>query len=227
MKYLIKIIFFLIYQFLYSDETLEYTVSFRNINVGEAILEFKDNVDSSYYNIKSNIKSNRYISYIYNLNDHVDLLVNQIDFSTKSVMKKINQGAYKRNHIAEIINDTLFYNDNKIFVSKSIYDPISLIYYLRDQSISLNEFIDVTVFDIDVIRNIRLTLNKIEKIKVPYGEFECNTFTPLAIDGSPLFKNNGLMTVWISKDTLKIPLQISQKTNLGNMMLKLRNRKSN
>ena len=32
------------------------------------------------------------------------------------------------------------------------------------QQISLNEFIDVTVFDIDVIRNIRLTLARLETI---------------------------------------------------------------
>ena len=226
MNYLIKIIFLISYQFLYSNEILEYSVSFRNINVGEAILEFRENVDSSYHNIKSNIKSNKYISYLYNLNDYVDLFVNTADFSTKKVIKNINQGTYKRNHVAEINNDTLIYNGNKLFTSKSIYDPIALVYYLRNQSISLNEFIDVTVFDIDVIRNVRLALKELEVVKVPFGEFKCKVYKPSSIDGSPLFKNNGLMTVWVSNDALKIPLQISQKTNLGDMVLKLKNRKS-
>ena len=225
---MIKIVILLICQsLLYSDERLEYSVSFRNINVGGAILEFKENIDSSYYHIKSNVKSNKYISYLYNLNDHVDLFVNTIDFSTKRVIKNINQGTYKRKHRAEIINDSLIYNGNKLFMPESIYDPISLVYYLRNQSILLNQFIDVKVFDIDIVRDIRLTLDKVEVVKVPYGKFECNTFTPSSTDGSELFKNNGLMTVWISNDTLKIPLQISQKTNLGNMVLKLKNRNSN
>ena len=38
----------------------------------------------------------------------------------------------------------------------------------------------------------------------------------------PLFKNNGVMRIWISDDSLHLPIKIEQNTNIGTMVMKLK-----
>ena len=228
MKYLINSIILVLFIFLYAEEKLNYSVSFRGMSVGNAelIINKSTNRDSS-YNIKSNIKSNKYISYIYDLNDKVDIWVNSNDFSLINATKNIKEGSYKRNYYAEVVNDSIIFDGNKKETNGRLYDPISIIYLLRDKNIALHESFNITTFDINIIRPVKLTLTNIEKIEVPYGKFKCNVFTPSSIDDSPLFKADGLMTVWLSNDSLKLPIKISQETNMGNMTMKLINRTIN
>ena len=79
----------------------------------------------------------------------------------------------------------------------------------------------------DIIREIKITLTNIEKINVPYGEFDCSVYKPSSIDESPLFRDDGLMTIWLSNDSLKLPIQIKQKTNFGTMTMKMADRTTN
>ena len=37
-----------------------------------------------------------------------------------------------------------------------------------------------------------------------------------------LLKNNGEMRVWLSDDNLKLPVKIEMKTNIGNLIMKLK-----
>ena len=228
MKYLTNSITLLLLISIYANEKLNYSVSFRGMNVGTAELMIDEKgTNSVSYNIKSQIKSNKYISYIYDLNDKVNIWVNANDFSLIKVEKNIKEGAYRRDYYAEIINDTIIFNTDRIKINGPLYDPISIIYLLRNKNIELNEAFNITTFDINVIRPVKLTLTNIEKVEVPYGEFSCNVFRPSSIDGSPLFKADGLMTVWLSNDSLKLPIKISQKTNLGDMTMKLIGRVEN
>jgi len=228
MKYLTNSITLLLLISIYANEKLNYSVSFRGMNVGTAELMIDEKgTNSVSYNIKSQIKSNKYISYIYDLNDKVNIWVNANDFSLIKVEKNIKEGTYRRDYYAEIINDTIIFNTDRIKINGPLYDPISIIYLLRNKNIKLNEAFNITTFDINVIRPVKLTLTNIEKVEVPYGEFSCNVFRPSSIDGSPLFKADGLMTVWLSNDSLKLPIKISQETNLGDMTMKLIGRVEN
>tara|TARA_B100000029_G_scaffold424007_1_gene431514 strand:+ start:137 stop:823 length:687 start_codon:yes stop_codon:yes gene_type:complete len=228
MKYLTNSITLLLLISIYANEKLNYSVSFRGMNVGTAELMIDEKgTNSVSYNIKSQIKSNKYISYIYDLNDKVNIWVNANDFSLIKVEKNIKEGTYRRDYYAEIINDTIIFNTDRIKINGPLYDPISIIYLLRNKNIELNEAFNITTFDINVIRPVKLTLTNIEKVEVPYGEFSCNVFRPSSIDGSPLFKADGLMTVWLSNDSLKLPIKISQETNLGDMTMKLIGRVEN
>ena len=62
-----------------------------------------------------------------------------------------------------------------------------------------------------------------ETIKVPAGTFNCFKIEPVSGDGKPLLKNNGVMRVWLSDDSLHLPIKIEQNTNIGTMVMKLKN----
>ena len=61
-----------------------------------------------------------------------------------------------------------------------------------------------------------------ETIRVSAGTFNCLKVEPISPDGKPLLKNNGEMRVWLSDDNLKLPVKIEMKTNIGNMIMKLK-----
>ena len=61
-----------------------------------------------------------------------------------------------------------------------------------------------------------------ETIRGSVGTFNCLKIEPISPDGKPLLKNNGEMRVWLSDDSLKLPVKIEQKTNIGTLVMKLK-----
>ena len=61
-----------------------------------------------------------------------------------------------------------------------------------------------------------------ETIKVPAGTFNCYKIEPVSGNVKPLLKNNGEMRVWLSEDSLHIPIKIEQNTTIGTMVMKLK-----
>ena len=61
-----------------------------------------------------------------------------------------------------------------------------------------------------------------ETVRVSAGTFNCLKVEPVSGDGNPLLKNDGQMRVWLSDDSLKLPVKIEQKTNIGTMVMKLK-----
>ena len=44
---------------------------------------------------------------------------------------------------------------------------------------------------------------------------------PVSSNNKDLFKNSGQMRIWLTKDSLKIPIKIEQKLRFGTITLKL------
>ena len=68
-------------------------------------------------------------------------------------------------------------------------------------------------------------ITKVEEIVVSAGAFNCLKIEPVSSDDKPLLKNNGEMRVWLSNDNIKLPVKIELKTNIGTMVMKLKERK--
>ena len=78
------------------------------------------------------------------------------------------------------------------------------------------------ILGIDEILSLVTEVKNIEEIKVPAGKYKCIKVVPRSNNGENIFKENGYMTAWFSNDDRKIPIKIELKTNIGNMVLKLK-----
>ena len=67
-----------------------------------------------------------------------------------------------------------------------------------------------------------MNVTALETVQVAAGTFNCLKVEPVSGDGKPLLKNNGQMRVWLSIDSLKLPIKIEQETNIGHMVMKLK-----
>ena len=61
-----------------------------------------------------------------------------------------------------------------------------------------------------------------ETVKVPAGKYNCIKVVPYSNTSKNIFKENGYMTAWLTNDEQKIPVKIELKTNIGDLVLKLK-----
>ena len=139
--------------------------------------------------------------------------------TVKSVNLKLTSSPNKSGTINTIWNDKTFK------LAKPVYDPIAFIYYLRSQDLSLGDSFKFLSAGSGKVKEVIVNITKVENIKVSAGVFNCLKIEPVSSDGKPLLKNNGEMRVWLSNDKERLPVKIELKTNIGTMVMKLKERK--
>ena len=133
------------------------------------------------------------------------------------------EGNWKQNYTAEIdSNRNIISKEQLIQNDKLLFDPISIIYSLRNKILRSTDKHEYYILGDNVIKSLTAEVMNKEKIKVPSGIYNCIKVIPYSNDEKNIFKENGYMTVWFSNDKKKIPVKIELKTNIGNLVLKLK-----
>ena len=208
------------------DETLNYSISFRNIPAGEAQIDFyADTLNgSSVIHLKSLIKTNSFIDNFYIVRDEIDAWLDLNDLSLKKIIKKTHQGKYKKHSNTLILGDSLaLYNGSTIKISNKVYDPISIIYYIRKNNLELINNDSLLCYENGKVRKLLFDVVEKKLIDVKFlGKIECIKIVPRSNTDKPLLKNHGEMEFWFTLDQFKFPVIIIQKTNFGEMTMKLK-----
>ena len=192
---------------------------------GEAILSIQiDSLDNKLaYLLTTTVKTNSFLSNFYKINDVIRSWISPENLSLIKTIQTIRQGNYKRDHKSIIIGDSLaISSNNKIKLSQKVYDPIAFIYFLRSQPLAIGDRYNFISYDATTMKKIFVDVTKKEQVSVPAGIFNCYKIEPSSNNEESLFKNNGVMRVWISDDSLHLPIKIEQNTNIGTMVMKLK-----
>ena len=209
----------------FVGEELHYSAGFRLFSAGNAILSLKsDSLNGKLtYLLSTSVKTNSLLDNFYEVRDETLFWLNVKDFSLLKAVKKIREGKYHRNHSAHISGDSLLIWNKKYFtITDPVYDPIAFIYFLRSQKLSLGDTFHFLSGSEKKIRAVSVNITGKESINVSAGSFDCLKVEPVSSDGAPLLKNNGELRVWLSNDDIKIPVKIEMKTNVGTMVMKLK-----
>ena len=216
-----KIIFILLLNFLFSEKFI-YSAGFKFINVGEATIESNINDDNDIV-IHTTVMSNKFLDKLYKVRDNIKLIVNPTDFSLKKIEKQIVEGKWEKNYIAEIdSNFNVVTKDKIINNDKVLFDPISVVYSLRNKNLITGDKHEYTILGIDEIKGLITEVKTNETVKVPAGKYNCIKVVPYSNTSENIFKENGYMTAWLTNDDQKIPVKIELKTNIGDLVLKLK-----
>ena len=216
-----KIIVILVLSLLFPEKLI-YSLGFRFINVGQATISSNFDSDNQLI-IQTIISSNKFVDRLYKVRDNVKLIVNPEDYSLKRIEKDVLEGNWERHYIADIDTSLNIVTKDKIIENdKLLFDPISVIFNLRLKELVTGDKYEYNILGIDEIQPLTTEVGHIEQVKVPAGKFQCFKVIPYSNDGKKIFKENGYMTAWFSNDERKIPVKIELKTNIGNMILKLK-----
>ena len=209
----------------FIGEELKYAAGFRFFPAGEAILTFSaDSLNGeSVYKLITSVKTNSFLDAFYEVRDDIQSWLNPKNLSLKKTIQTIREGNYHRDHQSIIQGDSIAVSGNMIRnLPGRVYDPVSFVYYLRNQDLSLGNSYNFFSYDWKKIKEVIVNITAKETIKVSAGTFDCFKIEPVSSDGNPLLKNNGQMRVWISDDSLKLPVKIEQKTNIGTIVMNLK-----
>ena len=227
----IKILIIFLFGFAFGNEkfigeVIKYNAGFRFFSAGEATLSFNWDTlagDSVYF-LNVEIKTNSFLDRFYRVRDHIKTWMSPLDFSLKKVEKNISEGKYKKIHKAEIgyLSKVINFGNKKLTINSSVFDPLSIIYKIRNNFKVENFPTEITIYDMGKIKTVLFKLEKIEQIKVPLGNFDCFMISPYSTTNKKLLKNNGQMKVWFTNDEKMIPIKIVQITNIGTMVMELK-----
>ena len=209
------------FSFLFSEEFI-YSVGFRFINVGQASISSSFNSDNDIA-INTLVSSNKFLDRLYRVRDEIKLIVNSEDYSLKKIEKNVVEGKWEQQYTAIIdSNFNVISNDKILENNKRLFDPVSIIYSLRSKDLKSGDKYEYNVLGMNEIKTLIAEVIDTENIKVPAGRYDCIKVIPYSKEGNNIFKENGYMTAWFSNDDEKIPVKIELKTNIGDMMLKLK-----
>ena len=212
----------------FIGEELKYSAGFRFFPAGEAILTFSaDSLNGeSVYKLTTSVKTNSFLDAFYEVRDEIQSWLNPENLSLKKTIQRIREGHFHRDHQSIIQRDSIAVSGNKLRnIPGRVYDPVSFVYYLRNQDLSLGYSYKFFSYDRKIIREVIVNITAKETVRVSAGTFNCLKIEPVSGDGKPLLKNNGQMRVWLSDDSLRLPVKIEQKTNIGTMVMKLKGKK--
>lgn len=222
-----KIIVLIFIATLFSKSEIEeyiYDVEIKGIsiiagNVGKCSLKIEKK-ENNQYNMEIVTKTTNLAKILYPYVDEIKLKINDY-FSLLSIEQKISNRDKKLNIKIDKENKNIIRNGKKLnFYSDTLFSPYSLIHFLRKEKIEINNQYAYKIFDGRKIKNILFKVSKIEKVKVPYGTFQCLNIKPITKEN--VIKNNGFLELWYTNNNEKIPVKIKLETNIGTFIMKLK-----
>ena len=209
------------------NKKLNYILEFQNISAGNGYIILKEDSLNSQpvIKLKSEIKTNKYVDWLYKIRNKITIYMDNSDLSLIKVINKINEGGYKKNHnaLVDIKNMKIINDRGTKDIKQKIYSPLSIIFSIREKIISLEKNFQYRTYSNGKEKNINISLIGKEKIKTPFGEFNTIVFNPTSANNKPVLKNSGDMKIWYTDDKKKLPIKIEIKIKYGSIILLLDN----
>jgi hypothetical protein len=223
-------------------EKLTFKIRYGFIKAGEAIMEVKDIVHladrAPTYHILTTARSARFFDAFYKVRDSVETFIDTKGFFSWKYIKRLREGGYlfdlyvdydQPNGIANV--ETIRYNNDEpltvrnreefqLEIPEYILDVLCAFYYVRTQDLEVGMPIYMTNHDNKKIYDLKVIIQRKERIKVDAGTFDCIKVKPV-LWGEAIFKQKGELWVWLTDDENKIPVQMKSKVAVGSITTEL------
>ncbi len=206
-------------------EKLTFQLKYGLINAGTSTMEVQG-VETMHghttYRLYSRTRSNNFIDTFYKVRDSITSWIDTSSLATVQFKKSLNEGKYQKDYrvwfdyedMRAISSDTTF------SIEAQMQDVLSLFYYIRSFDLSVGDTIRMSNFDNDKISPFWIAVEKEEQVKVPAGTYDCLVVEPF-VESDFLFKYEGKLRIWFTKDARNLPVLMKSKARFGSMILRL------
>ncbi len=206
-------------------EWLHFDIGYGFINAGTATMEVKEIVEYKgrpAYQLVSMAQSNKFFSSFFPVRDRVESILDAVGLFSWRFEKKLREGNYRshRQYSFDQINHKVVYKGDTIDVAPYVQDALSVLYYARTQPLAAGKSIFIDNFTDGKNYPLEVRVIKREKIKTKAGEFDCLVLEPL-LRSAGFFKHEGKLTVWLTDDRLRLPVQMKSKVVVGSITAEL------
>jgi len=206
-------------------EWLHFDIGYGFINAGTATMEVKEIVEYNgrpAYQLVSTARSNKFFSSFFPVRDRVESIIDAIGLFSWRFEKNLREGNYRshRQYAFDQINNYTVYKGDTMEVAPYVQDALSILYYIRTQPLEVGKSIFVDNFTDGKNYPLEVRVLEKERIETKAGEFECLVLEPL-MRSSGIFKHEGRLTVWLTDDRLRLPVQMKSKVVVGSITAEL------
>lgn len=207
-------------------EKFSYAVNWGNINAGSATLGIEDIIEyqgHEVYQVVVEAKSNKFFSVFYQVHDTLESLIDVNGLFTRRYWTKQDEGNRKSERKYEFHQEqnVARHKGKEYYIQYGIQDEVSSILYVRTLDLRVGTPVYVDIFAKKKNWRVKCNVLRIEKIRVPAGEFETILVEPeLRFDG---VMKKGKAKIWFTNDQWHIPVQVQSKVKIiGAITMKLK-----
>jgi hypothetical protein len=213
-----------------AGETLDYDLTWLRITGGSlrTTIGFVPN-DPQRIRMTFSARSSSSFAFIYKVRDQIESIVNRADFSTLRYEKHLREGGRSKDDITTIDERRRIAtrrrpgkDTEEISVSKPIFDPLSLVYHLRDLDLKPGTEHRFTVFADGKVYTLLARVTGQQTIGTPAGSFRTVTVEPKMQGGGIFRDEDATLTIWYTDDSRHIPVRIRSEVKLGTITASLR-----
>jgi hypothetical protein len=163
--------------------------------------------------------------WFYKVRDTYESYIDMKTMQPLRFVRNVNEGGFRINQ-----NVIFRHGENKAvsangtyYIPDCVQDVLSAVYYARNIDFAkyrANDTIPVTLFLDDSIYPVYIRYLGKESLTTREGTYNCIKFRPLLIEGT-LFKGGEKMTVWVTDDGNKIPVQVESPILVGSVKAEL------
>lgn len=218
-----RIIFIFILSFLFSNQTIEilsYDAHFKNIGAGSATL--KTIATKSQTVLAFSFKAKKMIDIFYKLREKIFIKINPQNHAIEYINKDSQQGKRIKKHEAvfDYLKMKVYAIEDTTDITTAVYNPISIISFLRNQQLELNQKFTFNVYSSGRIKPIEMIVVGKEDIMFNSQKNSCFILAPLYLNKNDAKDKKGDIKLWISESN-NLPIIIEQHANFGEITLKL------
>lgn len=208
-----------------GGETLVFSLTYLGMTGGTATMTVAAVPnDPTRLRMTSLAESSSSFSVIYKVRDSLETVVGRSDFSTLYYRKQQNEGGRKKDEVTTVdpAHGTFTRKGKTKPVPHPVFDPLSLIYYLRLQDLSPGRSYPFTVLADGKVYPFEVTVTKRETITTEAGKFNCVVLQP-KVKGVGIFRDEDSdLTIWYSDDARHLPVRIRSDVKIGTITASLR-----
>ena len=208
-----------------AGETLDYDLSWSRVSGGSARMTISP-IDPERYRITSVGKSGTFFSRFFRVRDEIESIVSSDDFSTLQYHKVLQEGSKHKDELT-IIDEhqrVALRKGKAIKVPQPVFDPLSLMYYVRSLDLSPGKVHEFTIIADGKIYTVTAQVNNREKITTPAGTFDTVVVEPKMASQAGVFKDEQRrLLIWYTDDDRHIPVRIRSDVKIGSITVSLRN----
>jgi len=208
-----------------AKEKFTYDINYGFINAGEATMEVVRLIEFENrpcHQIVTRAKSNKFFSTFYKVDDRVESIIDAVGLFSWRFEKNLREGGYRDDRVClfDQRNHVVLYQEDTISVPPYVQDALSVMYYIRTQTLEPGQILFVDNFTDGKLYPLEVRVLERERVEVKAGSFDCVVVEPL-LKSVGVFKHEGKLRVWLTDDRLKMPVLMKSKILVGSITAEL------
>ncbi|MCL5020729.1 MAG: DUF3108 domain-containing protein [Bacteroidetes bacterium] len=206
-------------------EKLDYTIYYGPIAAGSATISvpsYQYYGSRKCYKIEFSMRSASFFDIFFKVRDYYSSLVDVQGLFPWKFEQHVREGGYKRDFVAEFnqVAHTAMTSDGGPYqIKRYTQDAVSAFFYARTldyDTLKVGDEVHFSNFYNDKDYPLNVKYLGEQNVTTKAGKFHCQVIEPVIVKGG-LFRNTGKITVWVSDDSLRVPVKVSTQVIIGSV----------